>query len=134
MAAPADFLNFVDTNKDRFIQRLARAVEIPRYRIVSTRWVRPPMLIRTSVSGDPAHRDDVFRMSSYLESQLRQYGVETKAVELGTHIMDGHNLKLPPAVLGRIGDDKSKKTILIYGHFDVQPVCRLPFSDSSSPS
>jgi Cys-Gly metallodipeptidase DUG1 len=92
------------------------------------------MLIRTSVSGDPAHRDDVFRMSSYLESQLRQYGVETKAVELGTHIMDGHNLKLPPALLGRIGDDKSKKTILIYGHFDVQPVCRLPSSDSSSPS
>ncbi|KAI0293927.1 CNDP dipeptidase [Russula brevipes] len=103
MAAPADLLDFVDTNKDRFIQRLARAVEIP------------------SVSGDPAHRDDVFRMSSYLESQLRQYGVETKAVELGTHIMDGHNLKLPPALLGRIGDDKSKKTILIYGHFDVQP-------------
>jgi hypothetical protein len=33
MAAPADFLNFVDGNKDRFIQRLARAVEIPRYPI-----------------------------------------------------------------------------------------------------
>jgi hypothetical protein len=31
MAAPADFLNFIDVNKDRFIQRLARAVEIPRY-------------------------------------------------------------------------------------------------------
>ena len=31
MAAPADFLSFVDVNKDRFIERLARAVEIPRY-------------------------------------------------------------------------------------------------------
>ena len=31
MAAPADFLNFIDVNKDRFIQRLASAVEIPRY-------------------------------------------------------------------------------------------------------
>ncbi|KAI0284572.1 CNDP dipeptidase [Russula aff. rugulosa BPL654] len=95
MAAPADFLNFIDVHKDRFIQRLASAVEIP------------------SVSGDPVHRDDVFRMG--------QYGVETKAVELGTHVMDGQNLKLPPAILGRIGDDKSKRTILIYGHYDVQP-------------
>ena len=31
MAAPADFLKFVEANQDRFIQRLARAVEIPRY-------------------------------------------------------------------------------------------------------
>ena len=31
MAAPVEFLDFVDANKDRFIQRLARAVEIPRY-------------------------------------------------------------------------------------------------------
>lgn len=31
MAAPEDFLNFIDDNKDRFIQRLAKAVEIPRY-------------------------------------------------------------------------------------------------------
>ncbi|KAI0249777.1 CNDP dipeptidase [Lactifluus subvellereus] len=103
MATPVDFHTFIDANKDRFIQRLARAVEIP------------------SVSGDPAHRDDVVHMSSSLEAQLRQYGVETKAVDLGTHVMDGQNLRLPPLVLGRIGDDKSKKTILIYGHFDVQP-------------
>ncbi|KAI0305354.1 CNDP dipeptidase [Multifurca ochricompacta] len=101
--ATLDFLNFVDANKDSFIQRLAQAVEIP------------------SVSGDPVHRDDVFRMASFLESQLKNYGVETKAVDLGTHVMEGQKLKLPPAILGRIGDVKSKKTILIYGHFDVQP-------------
>ncbi|KAI9432946.1 CNDP dipeptidase [Lactarius indigo] len=103
MATPLDFLDFVDTNQGRFIQRLAQAVEIP------------------SVSGDPAHRHDVFRMASFLESQLKQYGVETKSVDLGTHTMEGESLKLPPVVLGRIGNDKSKKTILIYGHFDVQP-------------
>jgi Cys-Gly metallodipeptidase DUG1 len=61
-------------------------------------------------------------MSSFLETQLRQYGVETQIVDLGTHLMDGQNLKLPPLVLGKIGNDISKKTILIYGHFDVQPV------------
>ena len=64
-------------------------------------------------------------MASFLETLLRQYSVETKAVDLGTHTMEGQNLKLPPVVLGRIGNDKSKRTILIYGHFDVQPVCCL---------
>ncbi|KAH9974102.1 CNDP dipeptidase [Lactifluus volemus] len=97
MATPVDFLNFIETNKDRFIQRLARAVEIP------------------------SHRHHVVRMASFLEEQLRQYGVETQSVDLGTHSMDGQNLKLPPVILGRIGNDPSKRTILIYGHFDVQP-------------
>jgi len=64
-------------------------------------------------------------MGSFLEAQLKQYSVETKAVELGNHVMEGQNLTLPPVILGRIGDDKSKKTILIYGHYDVQPVCCL---------
>jgi len=64
-------------------------------------------------------------MASFLEAQLKQYSVETQTVDLGTHVMGGETLKLPPLVLGRIGNDKSKKTILIYGHFDVQPVCRL---------
>jgi Cys-Gly metallodipeptidase DUG1 len=30
MAAPSEFLNYVDDNADRFIQRLADAVAIPR--------------------------------------------------------------------------------------------------------
>ncbi|TFY83237.1 hypothetical protein EWM64_g777 [Hericium alpestre] len=103
MPAPADFLKFVDGNEEAFIQRLASAVEIP------------------SISGDPVHREDVFRMASFLESQLQAYGVETKSVPLGSHELDGQKLQLPPAILGRIGNDKSKKTVLIYGHFDVQP-------------
>lgn len=67
-------------------------------------------------------------MASFLEAQLKQYGVETRAVELGTQVIEGQNLKLPPLILGRIGHDKSKRTVLIYGHYDVQPVCypRLP--------
>lgn len=29
MAGPADFINFIDSNKESFIDRLAKAVEIP---------------------------------------------------------------------------------------------------------
>ena len=61
-------------------------------------------------------------MSSWLEAQLNKYGVITRSVPLGQQELGGKTLEYPPAILGRIGDDASKKTVLIYGHFDVQPV------------
>ena len=61
-------------------------------------------------------------MGDFLDAELKKFGVETKRVDIGTHTMEGVQLKLPPLVLGRIGNDPSKKTLLIYGHFDVQPV------------
>lgn len=61
-------------------------------------------------------------MAIFLENELKSYGVETKQMPLGKHVMDGQELELPPAILGRIGNDPNKKTILLYGHFDVQPV------------
>ncbi|EAU84106.1 hypothetical protein CC1G_06968 [Coprinopsis cinerea okayama7 len=103
MAAPAEFLQYIDDKADAFIQRLADAVAIP------------------SISGDAKHRQDVFKMADWLDAQLKAVGVETKLVDLGKHVMDGEELPLPPAILGKIGNDPSKKTVLIYGHFDVQP-------------
>lgn len=67
-------------------------------------------------------------MGQWLDGQLKKLGVETKVVDLGKHTMDGRELPLPPAVLGRFGSDPKKKTILIYGHYDVQPVRLEPFS------
>lgn len=64
-------------------------------------------------------------MSAWLDGQLQRVGVTTKLVDLGKHVMDGQELPLPPAILGRIGNDPNKKTILVYGHYDVQPVSLL---------
>jgi Cys-Gly metallodipeptidase DUG1 len=61
-------------------------------------------------------------MGSFLDHQLKNAGVETKLVDLGKHLMDGKEIPLPPVILGKIGNDKNKKTVLIYGHYDVQPV------------
>ena len=61
-------------------------------------------------------------MSMWLDGELRDLGATTKPVDLGKHVMDGVELPLPPAILGRIGDDPKKKTVLVYGHYDVQPV------------
>ncbi|KAJ7834379.1 hypothetical protein B0H14DRAFT_2798608 [Mycena olivaceomarginata] len=106
MPAPAELLKWIDASSDAFIARLAEAVAIP------------------SISGDPAFRPHVLRMSDWVNAQLQAVGVTTKQVDLGTHVMDGQTLPLPKAVLGRIGNDPAKKTVLIYGHFDVQPASK----------
>jgi len=61
-------------------------------------------------------------MAKFMEDQLQALGVQTRSEDLGTETLDGHKIKLPPAILGKIGEDPKKKTILLYGHFDVQPV------------
>lgn len=61
-------------------------------------------------------------MSDWINEKFKSVGVETLQVDLGKHIMDHKELQLPKAVLGRLGNDPKKKTVLVYGHFDVQPV------------
>ena len=123
MPAPEKFISFIDQHADDFIQRLKEAVAIPRcVEPLKSRADYSELPLTFSVSGDPKHRPDVFKMGSWLQSQLESLGVQTKQVDLGKHNMDGHELQLPPAIFGRIGDDPKKKTILIYGHYDVQPV------------
>ncbi|KAI0672469.1 CNDP dipeptidase [Trametes maxima] len=103
MTTPLSFLQFIDQNAPQFVSRLAEAVAIP------------------SVSGVADHRPDVHRMATWLDGQLTRLNITTEMVALGKHTMDGQELPLPPLVLGRIGDDPEKKTVLIYGHYDVQP-------------
>ncbi|THH29488.1 hypothetical protein EUX98_g4686 [Antrodiella citrinella] len=103
MVAPQKFTEFIDSNADRFIDRLGEAIAIP------------------SISGDASRREDVVKMAVWLEAQLNEYGVKTEKIPLGQQQLEGKTLDLPPAILGRIGNDPKKKTILIYGHFDVQP-------------
>lgn len=37
---------------------------------------------------------------------------------------DGTILGLPPVLLATLGDDSAKKTVLVYGHLDVQPALK----------
>jgi Cys-Gly metallodipeptidase DUG1 len=73
-----------------------------------------------SVSGDPDLRPNVVEMGCWLERQLNKYDVETMQVDLNPS--PPPKPQLPPLILGKIGTDKSKKTVLVYGHYDVQPV------------
>jgi acetylornithine deacetylase/succinyl-diaminopimelate desuccinylase-like protein len=73
-----------------------------------------------SVSGDPKLRPNVVQMGNWLEQQLTTYGVETRQVDLNTN--STAEPKLPPIILGKIGNSPMLKTLLVYGHYDVQPV------------
>ncbi|KAF8448561.1 hypothetical protein BGX38DRAFT_1188486 [Terfezia claveryi] len=93
----------VDSMADSFIDRLRRAVAIP------------------SISADAAHRPAVVKMADFLENELTSLGAHVERRILG----EQHpGLDLPPVLLGRYGDDPKKRSILVYGHYDVQPALR----------
>lgn len=79
-----------------------------------------------SVSDGKYPRSEVERMGTWLQQQLIAVGVpDTQLVKLPDDPETG--LPLPPLVIGRLGSDPSRKTVLVYGHYDVQPV-RIPIS------
>lgn len=96
----------IDELKPRFIERLAKGIEIP------------------AVSGDESLRPQVVKKAHYLADELKKLGFsDIELRELGTQpppVADP-NLQLPPVILARYGNDPTKKTVLVYGHYDVQP-------------
>lgn len=61
-------------------------------------------------------------MATFILRELEALGVTTRTVDLGKQVLDGQEIQLPPAILGHIGSDPKKKTVLVYAHYDVQPV------------
>lgn len=59
-------------------------------------------------------------MGKFLESELKALGAHVEARPLGKQPGKEH-LDLPPVIVARYGEDAKKRTILVYGHYDVQP-------------
>ncbi len=64
-----------------------------------------------SVSTQPEHAKDVVACAHWLEALFKKMGLATQI-----HQTPGH-----PIVLAKTAPDPKKKTVLIYGHYDVQP-------------
>lgn len=99
----------IDELKPAFISRLRRAVAIP------------------SVSGDESLRPQVVAMSRFLQDELKQLGADditVKPLGIQPPPVENPELELPPVILARFGQDPAKKTVLVYGHYDVQPALK----------
>jgi acetylornithine deacetylase/succinyl-diaminopimelate desuccinylase-like protein len=90
----ADVLSYLDTNRGRFMDELFEFLRIP------------------SVSARSEHRADVRAAAEWLASRMREIGLG-----VSIHETPGH-----PIVLGEWrGAGAAAPTVLIYGHYDVQP-------------
>jgi acetylornithine deacetylase/succinyl-diaminopimelate desuccinylase-like protein len=81
-----------------------------------------------SISADPSHRGDVRRSARWLADYLHNFGFPLVEVwETGTPAAPG----LPAVFAQWPAADPAARTILIYGHHDVQPV--EPLGEWDSP-
>jgi Cys-Gly metallodipeptidase DUG1 len=62
-------------------------------------------------------------MGEFLASELKALGADVELRPLGKQPHKEH-LDLPPVVVARYGNDSKKRTILVYGHYDVQPALK----------
>ena len=62
-------------------------------------------------------------MGEFLAAELKALGAEVELRPLGKQ-PHKENLDLPPVVMARYGNDSNKRTILVYGHYDVQPALK----------
>ena len=85
---------FINSNKERFLQELFELLRIP------------------SVSADPAYKGDVRRAAEWIVEKLRAAGADNVRLEE----TPGH-----PVVYGEKLIDSTLPTVLVYGHYDVQP-------------
>ncbi len=95
--------NYIDSNKERFINELIEILKIP------------------SVSADPAFKQEVLNTSEVVKSFLEKAGCDK--VEI---------CKTPgyPIVYGEKIIDINLPTVLVYGHYDVQPADPIELWDS----
>ena len=94
---------YIDQHKDRFLAELFELLRIP------------------SVSADSKFKADVFKAAELIKSRLEEVGIEN--VELCDTA--GY-----PVVFGEKIIDPSLPTILVYGHYDVQPADPYELWDS----
>ncbi|XP_012533231.1 cytosolic non-specific dipeptidase [Monomorium pharaonis] len=107
MALPPVLKNlfkYIDEHKQEYIDNLREAIAIK------------------SVSAWPDHRDEVIEMMKWAEVRLKNLGATTELADIGKQkLSDNTEIPLPPVLLGDLGSDPKKKTVLLYGHLDVQP-------------
>jgi len=91
-----DSIKYIEDNKDKFLEELKEFLRIP------------------SISTNPENKEDVRECAEFVKTKMDEAGLENVKI----YETKGH-----PVVYGdwlKAGDDAM--TLLVYGHYDVQPV------------
>ncbi len=86
--------DYIEKNKDRFLEELFDLIRIP------------------SVSAKEENKEDMIRAAGYLKDSLMKAGADRAEI----FETEGH-----PILYGEKMIDSSLPTVLVYGHYDVQP-------------
>ncbi|MCP4145563.1 MAG: dipeptidase [bacterium] len=87
-------LNYLEENKDQHVKELCEYLSIP------------------SISSIPAHDNDIMEAARFTHKAFEAIGLTSEIIET-----DGH-----PLVYAQSEQLPDRKTLLFYGHYDVQPV------------
>src|SRR5438552_668166 len=88
--------DFIDLNKDRYINELKKFLSYP------------------SISTNPENKKDVEACAEYCKEHLKSIGMQHVTI----YPTKGHPIVYADWLIA----GKDKPTILVYGHYDVQPV------------
>ncbi|MFZ8836326.1 MAG: dipeptidase [Flavobacteriales bacterium] len=99
----SDCSTYIESNRDRFLEELFELLRIP------------------SISADPAFASDVERCAQMVANQLTAAG----AMQVEIIPTEGY-----PVVYGECMVSPEAPTVLVYGHYDVQPADPLELWDS----
>jgi acetylornithine deacetylase/succinyl-diaminopimelate desuccinylase-like protein len=99
-----DVLNFIESNRDRYLDELFDFLRIP------------------SISSVESHNDDTKKCAVWLSENFKQAGL----ADVRIFETEGH----PIVFAQNLDAGASAPTILIYGHYDVQPVDPLDLWDA----
>jgi len=89
-----DVKEYVEKNKDRFVSELVELLKIP------------------SISADPAYKKDILKTADAVKKRME---------EAGCDLVEICETPGNPIVYGEKIIDKNLPTVLVYGHYDVQP-------------
>jgi acetylornithine deacetylase/succinyl-diaminopimelate desuccinylase-like protein len=95
--------DYQEQHKDRFLNELLELLRIP------------------SISARSEHKEDMIRCAEAVKQRLLEAGADTVTI----YPTEGH-----PVVYGEKIIDPSKPTVLVYGHYDVQPADPLELWNS----
>ncbi|MBI5916004.1 MAG: dipeptidase [Bacteroidetes bacterium] len=103
---------YIENNKQRFLDELLDLLRIP------------------SISADPSYKNDVLRCAGFVAQSLRDAGCDVVEICPTSHVKNGAAKEGYPVIYGEKLIDKKLPTVLVYGHYDVQPPDPLDLWDA----